>query len=47
MKVNEFIKDFRAKGGFDRLAEKFMPDEVEAFKSMGVPFVFLNSFIVA
>lgn len=40
LKVNEFIKDFRAKGGFDKLAEKFMPDEVEAFKSMGVPFVF-------
>lgn len=39
-KVNEFIKDFRAKGGFDNLAEKFMPEEVEAFKSMGVPFVF-------
>jgi len=40
VKVNEFIKDFRSKGGFEKLAEKYLLDEAKALKSMGVPFVF-------
>ncbi len=38
--VNAFIAQFRAEGGFDRLAERYMKEEKETFESMGVPFVF-------
>lgn len=38
--INEFIKVFRSEGGFDRLADKFLPEQKQAFKAMGVPFVF-------
>ena len=40
LKVNQFIKEFRAKGGFDDLADKYLPEQKKAFKEMGVPFVF-------
>lgn len=39
-KINQFLKEFRAKGGFDRLAEKYLPEQKKAFAEMGVPFVF-------
>jgi polar amino acid transport system substrate-binding protein len=38
--INEFIKKFRKEGGFDQLAEKYLPEQKKAFKEMGVPFVF-------
>lgn len=37
---NQFIKKFREEGGFDKLAEKYLPEQRKAFKEMGVPFVF-------
>lgn len=40
VKANQFIKKFREEGGFDRLAEKYLPEQKRAFKEMGVPFVF-------
>lgn len=39
-KINRFIKEFREEGGFDRLADKYLPEQKQAFKQMGVPFVF-------
>lgn len=38
--INQFIKQFRSEGGFDKLAEKYLPEQKKAFKAMGVPFVF-------
>jgi len=38
--VNAFLGQYRAQGGFDRLAERYMKDEKAAFESLGVPFVF-------
>jgi polar amino acid transport system substrate-binding protein len=40
IKTNQFIKSFREKGGFDNLAEKYLPEQKQAFKQLGVPFVF-------
>jgi polar amino acid transport system substrate-binding protein len=38
--VNAFLKDFKAKGGFDKLGDKYLKDDKEAFKKMGFPFYF-------
>lgn len=38
--VNAFLSKFRADGGFDRLAEKWLKEQREAFAKLGVPFVF-------
>jgi polar amino acid transport system substrate-binding protein len=38
--VNAFLKDFRAKGGFEKLGDKYLGDQKKAFRDMGVPFVF-------
>jgi polar amino acid transport system substrate-binding protein len=38
--INQFIKKFRSEGGFDKLAEKYLPEQKKAFKAMEVPFVF-------
>jgi polar amino acid transport system substrate-binding protein len=39
-RVNEFLKDFRAKGGFDQLAEKYLKEQKEAFRQLDIPFFF-------
>ena len=39
-KVNAFLADFRAKGGFDRLAEKWLAEQKAEFAKRGIPFVF-------
>ena len=39
-KVNAFLKDFRAKGGFDALGDKYLKEQKEAFQQMGIPFYF-------
>lgn len=39
-KINQFIKTFREEGGFDRLAEKYLPEQKKAFLEMGIHFVF-------
>jgi polar amino acid transport system substrate-binding protein len=39
-KVNAFLKDYRAKGGFERLGDKYLAEQKAAFKELGVPFVF-------
>lgn len=38
--VNAFIKDFRAQGGFDKLAETYLTDEKKTFDEMKIPFFF-------
>ena len=38
--VNQFLTEFRAGGGFDRLAEKYLTEEKSAFAEQGIPFFF-------
>lgn len=38
--VNAFLADYRAKGKFDELAERYMAGEKATFEEMGVPFIF-------
>lgn len=38
--VNKFIKKYREEGGFDKLAETYLPNQKQAFKEMDIPFVF-------
>lgn len=38
--VNEFLAEFRASGGFDRLGDKWLAAQKAEFKKLGVPFVF-------
>lgn len=38
--VNTFLKNFRASGGFDRLGDKYLKDQKEAFAKDGIPFYF-------
>jgi len=38
--VNAFLRDYRARGGFDALGEKYLHEEKEAFRRQGIPFVF-------
>ena len=39
-RVNKFLTEFRAGGGFDRLAEKYLTEEKSAFAAQGIPFFF-------
>ncbi len=39
-RVNKFLADFRAKGGFDQLGDRYLKEQKEAFKQMGIPFYF-------
>jgi polar amino acid transport system substrate-binding protein len=38
--VNEFLKTFRAEGGFQRLGDQYLKPQKEAFQKLGVPFDF-------
>ncbi len=38
--VNAFLRDFKARKGFDALGDKYLKDDKEAFKEMGFPFYF-------
>jgi polar amino acid transport system substrate-binding protein len=39
-KINAFLLDFKTGGGFDRLGDKYLKDQKEAFRNMGFPFYF-------
>jgi polar amino acid transport system substrate-binding protein len=39
-KVNAFLKEFRAKGGFEDLGDRHLKEQKEAFRQMGYPFYF-------
>lgn len=38
--VNAFFTDFRARGGFERLGERWLRDQKNEFAARGIPFVF-------
>jgi hypothetical protein len=38
--VNAFLAEYRAKGKFDELAERYMAEPKATFEKMGVPFIF-------
>jgi polar amino acid transport system substrate-binding protein len=39
-KVNRFLKDFRAQGGFEELGNRYLAEQKEAFKKLGYSFYF-------
>jgi len=39
-KVNAFLKNYRSKGGFEQLGDRYLAEQKAAFKQMNVPFVF-------
>ncbi len=39
-KVNAFIKEFRDKGGLNKLADKYLVEERKLLQDMGAPFIF-------
>jgi polar amino acid transport system substrate-binding protein len=38
--VNEFLKEFRTKNGFEELGDRYLKEQKEAFRQMGHPFYF-------
>ena len=38
--VNAFLRDFKARKGFDALGDKYLKSDKEAFRQMGFPFYF-------
>lgn len=38
--VNAFLRDFRERGGFDALGDRFLAEEKKAFQELGFPFFF-------
>lgn len=38
--INEFLRTFRASGGFERLGDKYLSDQKAAFGARGLPFYF-------
>jgi polar amino acid transport system substrate-binding protein len=39
-KVNAFIQSYRKSGGFERLGDKWLPEQKAEFKRLGIPFFF-------
>jgi polar amino acid transport system substrate-binding protein len=39
-KVNSFIDAFRKEGGFEKLGDKWLPEQKAEFKKRGIPFLF-------
>ncbi len=40
LQINEFLKEFRASGGFEKLGDQFLSEQKEAFKKESIPFYF-------
>ena len=38
--INEFLKSYRASGGFERLGDKYLGEQKAAFRDQGLPFYF-------
>lgn len=38
--VNAFLRDFKARGGFERLGDRWLAEAKAAFQAQGIPFVF-------
>jgi len=39
-KVNGFLQDYKAHGGFEKLGDRYLSEQKEAFKKLGYPFYF-------
>jgi polar amino acid transport system substrate-binding protein len=39
-KVNAFLKEFKGRGGFEELGDRWLKDQKEAFRKLGYPFYF-------
>ncbi len=39
-KVNAFLESYRAEGGFEKLGDKWLPEQKAEFKKLGIPFLF-------
>jgi polar amino acid transport system substrate-binding protein len=39
-KVNQFLREYKARGGFDKLGDRYLRDQKEAFRKLGYPFYF-------
>jgi polar amino acid transport system substrate-binding protein len=39
-KVNAFIKSYRESGGFEKLGDRWLPEQKAEFKRLGIPFFF-------
>ena len=40
VRINEFLKSFRAAGGFEKLGDKYLSEQKAAFREQGIPFYF-------
>ncbi len=40
LKINDFLKDFRDRGGFQKLGDEFLREQKEAFRKENIPFYF-------
>jgi polar amino acid transport system substrate-binding protein len=40
LRINEFLKEFRAGGGFDKLGDRYLGEQKEAFRRQNIPFYF-------
>jgi polar amino acid transport system substrate-binding protein len=38
--VNQFLKDYQARGGFEEVGNRYLKDQKEAFRKLGYPFYF-------
>jgi polar amino acid transport system substrate-binding protein len=38
--VNKFLKEFKSTGGFEKLGDKYLKDQKEEFRKLGIPFYF-------
>jgi polar amino acid transport system substrate-binding protein len=38
--VNQFLQDYKARGGFEQLGDRYLKDQKEAFRKLGYPFYF-------
>jgi polar amino acid transport system substrate-binding protein len=38
--VNQFLKDYKARGGFEQLGDHYLKEQKEAFRKLGYPFYF-------
>jgi len=39
-RVNAFLAEFKTNGGFEKLGEKYLQEQKESFRKMGIPFYF-------
>jgi polar amino acid transport system substrate-binding protein len=38
--VNQFLRDYKARGGFEKLGDRYLSEQKAAFKQLGYPFYF-------